>query len=95
MGAAIGRAGVRGAPGAVLESVLMATRWTSLICVLSRFQGESGPQGHQAASRPWLVYAPSLESELFWLVERTAEGPGRRGQVPTSFASGHTTECWM
>src|SRR6266702_1985590 len=53
MGAAIGSAGVRGTPDAVLESVLMARRRTSLICVLGRFQGECGPQGHLAASRPW------------------------------------------
>ena len=73
MGAAIGSAGVRETPDAVLESVLMMRRWTSLICVLGRFQGECGPEGHVAASRPWLVYAAPLEWELFWRVDRTAE----------------------
>src|SRR5712672_2910151 len=55
MGAAIESAWVRETPAAVLESVLMATRRTSLICVLGLFQDECGPQGHMAASRPWLV----------------------------------------
>lgn len=64
MGAAIGSAGVRETPDAVLESVLTMTRWTSLICALARFQGECGPQGHRAASRPRLVYAAPLEWEL-------------------------------
>ena len=64
MGAAIGSAGVRETPDAVLESVLMMRRWTSLICVLGRFQGECGPPGHRAASRPWLVYAAPLEWAL-------------------------------
>src|SRR5437870_12849000 len=64
MGAAIGSAGVRETLDAVLESVLMMRRWTSLICVLGRFHGQCGPQRHVAASRPWLVYAAPLEWEL-------------------------------